>query len=170
MRQPRRWAARQRFRAGRLGPANIYSAEAGIADTTDEALSYVRALELGDVDPVQAELYVRTASGVLQTIAKETPVAFQLQKGWPDYHSERDGGKEEGRSVAVGVVEAGRAALSAVRPDPDDAPPVAIPESADPPDAAEIARRKDSGVESRGRGLIAGLNAALHDLGGRCRP
>ena len=148
-------------------PANRWAARAGVEDSLSQALSYLASLGIGAC-PDHARTFVQDSGRVAGLIGEQTPLRWSHLLGRPDYHPELDGGSAGGRSVEVHPFEAGTELISLVRSDPYDAPPVTLveSESTNPPDEVEIDRRRRSGIVARGRGLIAGLYAALLEMGG----
>ncbi|MGH9133648.1 MAG: FAD-binding protein [Ilumatobacteraceae bacterium] len=158
--------------AGIWIPANPWAAAAGAVDSIDDALRYLGALSLGDVDPVVGEAYVREGVGVARSLEDRAGVRWQHLVGMSDYHAEFAGGSSFGRALEIGPVEVGAEALARVRPDPYATPVWTINEEAgvvERPDATELARRSERGVATRGRGLIAALTNAIERLGGELR-
>ena len=150
-------------------PANPYAAALGVDDSEDAALRHLRALDLGDVDAELCRAYVAGGVRAVRCIEAHTPLRWQVLAGFPDYHAELPGGRVHGRSLEIAPVEVPAAALAAVRADPYGARRLTINEEADPPGEAELARRERAGIVTRGRGLVAGLHAALLELGGTVR-
>jgi succinate dehydrogenase/fumarate reductase flavoprotein subunit len=148
-------------------PANPWAAAAGGDDDIDSALAYVRALQMGDVDPALAEAYVRDGVDVAQALEQHAGVQWQHLVGMGDYHAEQPGGSRHGRSLEIAPVEASRAALARVRPDPYGTPPWTINEEAGLPERpadGELERRRRQRVVTRGRGLVAACYDALAAL------
>ncbi len=148
-------------------PANPWGAAAGVDDSVEEGIRYLRNLDLGDTDPALANMYVRQGAPVTRAVEEVSPLRWQ-HLGFPDYHAELEGGKQPGRSLEIEPVQVPEEALALVRPDPYGTPPVTINEEAlGEPGLDEIARRDREGILVRGRGVIGGLYAALLELGGR---
>ncbi len=81
-------------------PANRYAAAAGVADSRDEALSYLHSLSAGMILPGMAESFVDAVDPLTEWLERSTPLRFRLVPGYPDYHPEHPGGKRAGgRSV-----------------------------------------------------------------------
>ena len=81
-------------------PVNHLQAEAGIADSREQALAYLEALSLGQIDSDMAATLVDTGPEALRYLAERTPCQFHLIPGYPDYHPEHPGGLPGGgRSV-----------------------------------------------------------------------
>jgi 3-oxosteroid 1-dehydrogenase len=83
-------------------PCNHHEMEAGVADSRDEALAYLKALAAGrEHDPALLEVFIDTAPEVLRYLEDNTPVRTQLIPNFPDYYFPYDlpGKKGPGRSV-----------------------------------------------------------------------
>lgn len=150
-------------------PANRWARAAGVADSPEDGLRYLRALGLGDTDDVLARAYASNGMSAVAEIEGETPLRWQHLTGFPDYHAELDGGKALGRSLEIAPVQIDPDLVARVRPDPHRTPPITINEEAsgDVPDAEELESRRRAGIVTRGRGLIAGLYASLLEHGVR---
>lgn len=77
-------------------PNNPYMAEAGIADSREEALLYLNSLSHDMIDPALAEAFVDTGPEMVRWLEANTPVQFALLAEFPDYHPEHPGGKPGG--------------------------------------------------------------------------
>lgn len=77
-------------------PANPHMAELGIEDSREEALTYLDALSLGLIDESAAARFVDTGPEMVSWLEKNTPVAFSVLEGFPDYHPEHPGAKPGG--------------------------------------------------------------------------
>lgn len=77
-------------------PNNPHAAAAGIADSREEALTYLMSLSNGLIDPAMAEVYVDTGSEMVSYLEERSPVSFELVEGFPDYQPEQPGGKPGG--------------------------------------------------------------------------
>lgn len=81
-------------------PNNHLQADAGIADSREQALAYLDALSLDLIDSDMAAAFVDNGPRALQYVHENTPCDFQLLASYPDYHPEHPGGLPEGgRSV-----------------------------------------------------------------------
>jgi succinate dehydrogenase/fumarate reductase flavoprotein subunit len=69
-------------------PDNPHMAEAGIADSRDEALCYLRSLSLDMIDEAALRCFVETGPEMVRWLESNTPVRFQIVPGFPDYHPE----------------------------------------------------------------------------------
>jgi succinate dehydrogenase/fumarate reductase flavoprotein subunit len=79
-------------------PMNHRMADAGYADSRDEALAYCRALAMGAVDDEILRTFVDTAADMIRYVEAHTPLKFKAMTA-PDYHPEVPGGKMGGRSI-----------------------------------------------------------------------
>jgi 3-oxosteroid 1-dehydrogenase len=151
-------------------PNNPAATAAGIDDSVEDALAYLRSLDLGDTDPGLAETYVRQGARVVRAVEQATALRWHHLVQFPDYHAELPGGRREGRSLEVDPLRLAPDVLRMIRPDPYAAPPITIVEAdTDPPDGAEIARRRREGVVVKGRALVGGLLTSLRERGGSVR-
>ena len=83
-------------------PRNEHMAEAGMDDSREEALAYVRHLAMGlEPDPHLLEVFVDTAPEALSYLERHTPLATTSLTLFPDYYVPYDvpGKKAGGRSV-----------------------------------------------------------------------
>ena len=158
-------------------PNNHYMPEAGIPDSRDDALAYLRRLTLGrEHDPALLEVFVDTAPEMMRYLATNTPVRMTPVKNFPDYYFPYDipGKKHGGRSLepmpfAVGkelpdwrdrlVTRGTLMSLGAV---------TMLAEDFVAPDEelkAELARREAEDVRTKGAALIAMLFKGLLERG-----
>ena len=77
-------------------PNNHHMREAGIADSRDEALTYLEALSHDLIDPALAAAFVDAGPEMVEWMEANTPAQFQLVAEFPDYHPEHPGGKPGG--------------------------------------------------------------------------
>lgn len=77
-------------------PINPRAAEAGLADTREEALTYIESLSNGMIDPDLAATFVDTGPEMVTYLEANSPVVFELVPGFPDYQPEQPGGKPGG--------------------------------------------------------------------------
>lgn len=80
-------------------PANPRMIEAGIDDSADEALTYLRELTAGRVHEDVLAAYVETAAEVVAFLERTTPLRMAACTRYADYYPERRGGKPGGRTV-----------------------------------------------------------------------
>jgi 3-oxosteroid 1-dehydrogenase len=83
-------------------PMNRHMAEAGLTDSRDEALRYIRRLADGrEPDPSLVEVFVDTAPEMLAYLNAKTPLRTQMVEGFPDYYAGLGipGAMPAGRSV-----------------------------------------------------------------------
>jgi 3-oxosteroid 1-dehydrogenase len=77
-------------------PANRYAKQAGVADSREEALTYLASLSHGMIIPEMAEAFVDTGPELIDWLERSTPLRLRLVSGFPDYHPEHPGGKARG--------------------------------------------------------------------------
>ncbi len=77
-------------------PNNPHMRNAGIDDSTEEALTYLTSLSHDLIDPALARAFVETGPEMVAWLEANTPVQFQLVPEFPDYHPEHPGGKPKG--------------------------------------------------------------------------
>lgn len=77
-------------------PNNHHMAEAGIADSREDALAYLQSLSLDVMDPELVATFVDTGPEMLRYMEENTPVSLHVFEGYPDYHPENPGGKPGG--------------------------------------------------------------------------
>jgi succinate dehydrogenase/fumarate reductase flavoprotein subunit len=79
-------------------PGNRYAVEAGIKDSKENALLYLRT-ELGShFDGELADAFLESVPEAIDVLEKNTDVGFSLVR-WPDYHPDSAGGVDEGRTL-----------------------------------------------------------------------
>ena len=150
-------------------PCNHLAAEAGLHDSREDALTYLRSLSHGMIHDDLAEALVDGTAPVLEFLEKKAGLAFQLLP-IPDYHSERPGAKPKGgRSIEPTTTAFDELGDWGAR--------VGIGQFSDPVtgdvylttldsprgggsgriDAAELERRRKRRINGRGRGMIGSL-------------
>ncbi|HEX6358745.1 FAD-dependent oxidoreductase [Actinophytocola sp.] len=77
-------------------PNNPRMPDLGLADSREEALTYLDALSHGLIDEALAAAFVDTGPELVEWLAAKTPVRLQIVAGFPDYHPEHPGGKPGG--------------------------------------------------------------------------
>jgi len=155
-------------------PLNRHMAAAGISDSREEALEYIRRLTLGsEPDPALVETYVDRAHDVAEYLEDNTPLQLMVSSSFTDYYADLPGGKPEGgRSLESEPFDA-RAALGAESPKVRTSPHLAwltLDEGAKaliggdvPADLA--AQRERDDVRVIGSALVASLYRGLLDRG-----
>lgn len=88
-------------------PDNHHMAEAGVADSRDEALAYLRIIADGRTEDALLERYVDEAPKMARWLEDKTPLRFTALGHYPDYHPEHPGGKPGGRSMETGLFQTG---------------------------------------------------------------
>jgi 3-oxosteroid 1-dehydrogenase len=81
-------------------PMNHHMTDVAVDDSREEALLYIRRLSHGrEPDPALVEMYVDTASEVIEYLESKTPVRFYAPTTFNDYFEGIPGGKPAGRSI-----------------------------------------------------------------------
>jgi 3-oxosteroid 1-dehydrogenase len=80
-------------------PNNHLMAAAGVTDSPEEALTYLRTLTRGEVPEQKLARYVETAPRMLRYMADRAGLLMQSMLTYTDYYPETPGGKPGGRSV-----------------------------------------------------------------------
>lgn len=62
----------------------------------DDALAYLGSLSNGTQDPALIETFVRTGATMIDFVEAETPLKYEIAKGFPDYKSEHPGARPAG--------------------------------------------------------------------------
>ncbi len=104
-------------------PANHLAIAAGLDDTTDDALRYLRAIGQGDYDDALVQVFVHDAADVVCTIEQHTRLRWSLLADWPDYQAGLPGGRAGGRSIWPEPLELPTAVAGMVQTSPELPPP-----------------------------------------------
>lgn len=151
-------------------PMNRYMAEAGISDSREEALQYVRRLTGGrEPDPQLVETFIDNGHLMIDYLHDHTPVRFSIPRGYSEYYATLPGGKRTGgRSLdplPYDMNEIGEWGLK-VRNNPAF-PPLTLEEggAVGGIDFVKIAERMENNIVTMGRSLIASLFKAVLDRG-----
>lgn len=146
-------------------PANHLMAAEGVDDSIDDALAYLRALALGDVDWRVVDAFARGSRDAAQWIERVSPVRWQSVP-YPDYHAEFPGGKLGHRSLEPSPLAVDAALAARIRSAPNVAAPITYRELVTAlPSRDEQARRVREGIITMGRAFIAGMVMALEARG-----
>ena len=86
-------------------PNNHHMAEVGVADSREEALTYVTRLADGRSDQALIGTFIDTAPAMLRFVEQAAGFQFSAIKRYPDYHPEFEGGKAGGRSLDPGLFD-----------------------------------------------------------------
>jgi len=151
-------------------PLNHHMADVGVTDSREEALTYIRRLTHGrEPDPALVELYIDTASDVIEYLEAKTPLRFYAPTTFNDYFEGIPGGKPAGRSIDPmpydAHTELGEWADRA-RTSPH-LPRLTMEEGAkylrgdEPPDLDLIMRRETDDIRCGGPALVAALLKGL---------
>jgi 3-oxosteroid 1-dehydrogenase len=88
-------------------PLNHHMKEVDIADSKEEAMTYIRRLSLGRVDEDVMEAFVDSGAAMLKYIEEKTPVRM-VPSLMPDYRPDLPGSKPGGRSMCADLFESTR--------------------------------------------------------------
>jgi succinate dehydrogenase/fumarate reductase flavoprotein subunit len=80
-------------------PRNSHAAKAGIADTREAALTYLRSHVGNRLNQSKAEAFVDRAHEMLDRFEREQFVEYELSPTWADYYPDEPGGSQGGRSL-----------------------------------------------------------------------
>jgi len=86
-------------------PNNSLQRRAGIRDSKELAVKYLKHLDLGRVEDSLIESFVDHASKALDFLISKTQLRPVLRDDLPDYHPEWEGGSQGGRTVDSGVFD-----------------------------------------------------------------
>ncbi|MGH9245444.1 MAG: FAD-dependent oxidoreductase [Acidimicrobiales bacterium] len=147
-------------------PANRWIvAEGDEADPPEAARRYLDALGLGDTEPELLDVFVADADRCAAFVADATPVGWHTMP-YPDYHSERPGGRAGGRTLEPDPLLVAGEIAARVRPAPNVSAPITYRELVTGTiDREAVAERLRTGTLTMGRALVAGLLAAAVDHG-----
>lgn len=153
-------------------PNNHLQEEAGKDDSRQDALDYLAALSLGQIDSDMAATFVDEGPEMLRFLDDATPCSFHLLPTYPDYHPEHPGGKPQGgRSIDNGLFSFGDLGeWGAQIRNHRGANPVMLIEtplggSTEMPAAELIGERMQSGQNGMGLGLVGALVKGCLDRG-----
>jgi 3-oxosteroid 1-dehydrogenase len=88
-------------------PNNRHMRAAGISDSVEEAHTHIRELSGGKHDERVLESFLTNVSTVVDYLEDKAGVPFEMVASYPDYYSERTGGKRSGRHLGSPVFRAG---------------------------------------------------------------
>ena len=143
-------------------PMNRYMKEAGIEDSREDVLTYLRRLTGGkEPNSDLLEVYIDNAHKMLDFLLENTPLRFSIPKSYPEYYSDLPGSKN-GRSldpVPFSLNELGEWS-SKLRQNPVF-PPLTLEEGgaieASKADFTLIADRMENNIVTMGRSLVGSL-------------
>ena len=82
-------------------PNNMVSEEAGVRDSKDAALDYIRHEAGNQFDAERAEAFLDAGPEMIAYMEKNTHVHFEASPAFSDYHPDAPGGTAGGRSILV---------------------------------------------------------------------
>jgi len=154
-------------------PMNRHMADVDVADSREDALTYIRRLTLGrEPDPALVEVYVDTAPEMLDYLEAKTPLRMTAPTTFNDYYAHLPGGRWAGRSIEPAPFDAGELGAWAprLRTSPH-LPWLTMEEGARflrgeaLPDMELAVRRQTDDVRVLGPALVAALFKGLLDRG-----
>ena len=77
-------------------PCNHLMKQAGLDDSSEEALAYLKAITAGSVPGERLRAYVDAAPGMVDYLETNSHVRFQIVPGYSDYYPDAKGGKPGG--------------------------------------------------------------------------
>lgn len=80
-------------------PGSRQAARAGVVDSRDAVLDYLRAQGGNRLDAAKSQAFVDRAADILAWFEDRTHLAYDLAPAWPDYHPTDPGGSAGGRSL-----------------------------------------------------------------------
>lgn len=156
-------------------PNNHHEQALGVADSREEALTYLMSLSHGMLERHLVEAFLDAGPLMIRHLEEHTPVQFRPIPEFPDYHAEHPGGKKHGgRSLDCPLYPfeelgewAQRVTRSPYYPDPrisiyDTPLGQARPKPVEP---QELARRAEHDERGSGQALIGRLLRACLDRG-----
>ncbi|MDR3509921.1 MAG: FAD-dependent oxidoreductase [Caulobacteraceae bacterium] len=156
-------------------PNNHHEQALGVADSREEALTYLMALSNDMIDPSLAEAFLDAGPVMVRYLEDNTPVRFRPIPGFPDYHAEHPGGKPDGgRALDCPLypfTELGDWADRITRSPYFQDPRISICDTPlgqvepRPFDFEEIARRGEADERGNGQALIGRLMRACLERG-----
>ncbi|MFY1638040.1 FAD-dependent oxidoreductase [Solwaraspora sp. WMMB335] len=87
-------------------PANRWLAEAGVPDSRDDAVTYLRRLALGRVPDRLIETFVDQVNPMLDLVVKHTGLEFTPNLEHPDYQPDLPGARPGGRTLQSDLFDA----------------------------------------------------------------
>ncbi len=151
-------------------PVNHHAAEAGTADSAQEALAYLRAGGGGTERADLLEAFVATGAAMLRFVETASPLRFVLGPQC-DYHPELPGGKRAGRSLVPAAIDPSALGPWSARVRASDLPLDLAEQygSLSPVSALSASEALDGPRWIGGRALVGGLLQACLARGVRLR-
>ena len=89
-------------------PGNEVLRRDGVADTAEDARTYLAHVAGAEVAPARQRAFLDAGPAVLELIRAHTPLEFAWVPGYPDYYPEAPGGRPGGRSIEPRPLDARR--------------------------------------------------------------
>ncbi len=142
-------------------PGNRFAAD----DSAEDAIEYLGALGLGDVDAELISVFVHDAARVADWIEAVTPLSWRPIP-YPDYHPGSPGARTAGRALEPDPLAVDPEVTARLLRSPHLRVPVTYGEGMTGAlDAAEVRRRVEAGMVTMGRGLLSAMLVRLDELG-----
>jgi 3-oxosteroid 1-dehydrogenase len=87
-------------------PCNPQMLAAGLGDSLDDALRYLKAVTFGEVDEQRLSAFVTGAVRMVEWLRDNSKVTFSTLVHYPDYNSAVDGARDGGRSLEPDAFDA----------------------------------------------------------------
>lgn len=153
-------------------PMNRYMTERGVEDSYEDAKKYITHLTGGkEPDPKLIDVFIEKGKEMIDYLHENTPLSFNVPRGYGDYYANNPGGKREGRSLdpkPFSLNELGEEWAEKIRRNPIF-PPLTLEEggAADPSniDFTIVAERMEKNITTMGRALAGAMFKAVLDRG-----
>ena len=89
-------------------PNNHLMKKAGISDSPEEALAYLKAISGGQVAEDRLRAYVETVAEMVRYLEENSHARYRIIPGYADFYPDIDGGKAEGGRIIEPVPFSGR--------------------------------------------------------------
>ncbi len=89
-------------------PNNKFMAAAGVSDSREEALRYLKHLSMDTVPTTMLENFVDEVPNLVEFLEAKTGIEFEPNLHHPDYRPEIDGAKTGGRTIQGGLYDSNR--------------------------------------------------------------
>ena len=80
-------------------PDNHFMKEAGVADSAEEALAYLKAISGGQAAEGRLRAYVDTVAEMVSYLERNSHASYRIIPGYADFYPDADGAKAEGGRV-----------------------------------------------------------------------
>ena len=80
-------------------PGNPLASRSGVDDSLEDAKTYIQHEAGNHFDDARVNAFLDNAGAMIDFLETNSEVRFNFGKNYPDYHPDRPGGAEEGRSI-----------------------------------------------------------------------